>query len=513
MSFSAAPIQKLESLNDSQRQAVRHDAGHLLIIAGPGTGKTHTLTCRIISLISRLKEKQKILAITFTNKAAKEMRDRLLRELPNAENFVTIGTFHCFCLSLLRQYFASNLPAEFTVPNIEEMDELSKELWPSLTNRQRRNLLDKISLWKARDFDQPAFVELLNYNEALRKKGWLDFDDLLLETVRLLNAHQTTRDFIRQKYPLINVDEYQDINAVQHQLLKILAGASGIVTAIGDPHQAIYGFRGSDVKYFTRFTDDFPGAAILTLSENYRSTPNILSASSQIMAGHHLANVAPLTAKIFKEGRLVIHEASTDKAEAEYVVHQIEKMVGGTSMFSQDSGRTDHADTASRGFGDIAVLFRLKSQSILLEQAFNRSGIPYQISQERNYENPEELLVNAFKHSEGNDKVSLMTMHAAKGLEFSVVFIVGCEEDILPLHIAGWETDQDEERRLFYVGLTRAKENLFLVRARKRRLYGEMYETKPSPFLADIEEELKEYEEGEVKARRPKKDDGQLQLF
>jgi len=516
-SFSQRP----DDVNDPQWQAIIHDAGHLLIVAGPGTGKTHTLTRRILSLIPRLKEKQKILAVTFTNKAGKEMRDRLncrisgglVPGLSAGENAVTVGTFHCFCLGLLRQYFASNLPQEFRVPSPEEIKALSKELWPALKDRERRDMLDRISLWKARDFERPSFSELLDFNAGLRSKGWLDFDDLLLETVRSLNAHRETLNFIRRQYPFICVDEYQDINPVQHQLLKILAGPSGTVNAIGDPRQAIYGFRGADVKYFASFEHDFPGAAVMTLSENYRSTQNLLSASNQVMRRHSLVNVPALTAKIYAEGRLMVHEAATDKAEAEYVVHQIEKMVGGTSMFSRDSGRTGPEDTAGRGFGEIAVLFRLNSQLALLEQAFDRSGIPYQISVERNYEDPEELLANAFKHSEGSDKVSLMTLHASKGLEFAAVFIVGCEDDILPLKMRGRDTDKEEERRLFYVGVTRAKEDLWLTRARKRRLYGETRETKPSPFLADIEEELKEYEHIEAKIRRPKKDDGQMQLF
>jgi DNA helicase-2/ATP-dependent DNA helicase PcrA len=502
-------LEKPDDVNDSQWQAIRHETGHLLIVAGPGTGKTHTLTYRILHLLSSLKQGQKVLAVTFTNKAANEMRLRLAKRSAAGEPFYTVGTFHSFCQNFLKQH-----GHDFRVPSFDEIEALMEELEPDLKKGERRRLLEQISLWKAKDFTQSSFPELLAYDVAMRQKGWLDFDDLLLETVKFLTAHREVLTALRQKYPYVFVDEYQDINPIQHKLLKMLIGPAGTgkITAIGDPHQAIYGFRGSSVKFFESFAADFPGATILNLSENYRSGQNIISASSQLIRGQSSLHIPPLTAKIYSQGRLVIHEASTDKAEAEYVVHQIEKMVGGTSMFSKDSGRLDKTDEACHGFGDIAVLFRLNSQRAVLEDAFNRSGIPYHITEEREYENAEETLANAFKHNNDSDKVSLMTLHAAKGLEFGVVFIVGCEEDLLPLNMTGLTTDKAEERRLFYVGVTRAKENLFLVRAARRRLFGKSYETLPSSFLSDIEEELKEYERFEQRVRK-KKDDGQLTLF
>ncbi len=511
-------MERPADINPSQRQAIAHEGGHLLVVAGPGTGKTHTLTHRILRFIPQLNPGQKILAITFTHKAAAQMRDRLSTHVPNLDDVVTAGTFHFFCLELLRGYFYEQVPADFRVASGEEIESVAKDLWPDLKARQRRQKLEKISLWKARDFESPASPETLAFDQKLRERALFDFDDLLLTSARLLKERGDIAARVRSHFPYIFVDEYQDINAIQRQLLKLLVGPDSVITAIGDPNQAIYGFRGSDVGYFASFSRDFPGAATLSLSDNYRSAQNLLSASGQIMAasggGHHF--VPQLTARIYAAGRLVIHEAPTDKAEAEYVIHQIEKMVGGTSMFSQDSGRVRNGEEGQRGFGEIAVLFRLNSQKTLVMEALDRSGIPYQIRAEAASDDPDEMLSQAFKFSsedDGADKVSLMTLHAAKGLEFPVVFIIGCEQNLLPLDLEGMTADREEERRLFYVGMTRAKEGLYLVRTRRRRLYGKIYENQPSPFLADIEEELKEYERVEQKAPRRNRDDEQLRLF
>lgn len=504
----------IADLNPAQKAAVLNGARNLLIIAGPGTGKTHTLIRRIRQFSGQLTAGEKILAITFTNKAAAEMKERLLN-LKVPESCFFAGTFHSFCLNILREYFAANLPADFCVPSAEEIEKFVGELWPKLKAKDRRNLLDEISYRKARDFSLSLVAEAGEYQNALREKSWLDFDDLLSETVKHLSADKNILARIRALYSHIFVDEYQDINPIQHKLLKLLAGENNRLTAIGDPNQSIYGFRGSDVKYFSSFAEDFPGAEVLSLTENYRSALNLLSASSQILGECSPFHVPELTAKIYREGRLIVQRSATDKAEAEYVVHQIEKMMGGTTMFSRDSGRVDNKDAGGRTFGDIAVLFRINSQRAILEQALDRSGIPYQVNRELKYDNPEEILLNAFKvknENQKSDKVSLMTLHAAKGLEFPVVFIIGCEEHLLPLKFEGLTADIGEERRLFYVGFTRAKEVLYLTWAQRRRLFGLKVENGPSLFLADIAEELKEYEKAAEKPFRRKNND-QMMLF
>ncbi|MCR4338063.1 MAG: ATP-dependent helicase [Candidatus Omnitrophica bacterium] len=506
----------MADLNSSQHQAVHHSGQHLLIVAGPGTGKTHTLTQRILHFSQRLKDQERILAITFTNKAAHEMRERVSSQFPQWQDRIVIGTFHYFGLSLLRQYAQRiGISENFKIAAPEDIAEGIKEIWPQWKASQRSEILEQASRWKSVEFQNSPSEEVRQYQECLQKKGWLDFDDLLLNPVNLLKECEDVRKEIQQRYRFIFVDEYQDISPIQHQFLKLLVGPESHLTAIGDPNQAIYGFRGADVKFFESFTEDFPGAQATSLSENYRSSPNLLSASSQIMAQGRSLHVPELTAKIYTEGRLVIHETPTDKAEAEYVVHQIEKMVGGTSMFSHDSGRAEISDSAARSFHDIVVLYRLKAQRRCLEEALNRSGIPYRVTEQING-NPEDLVdpfsFRQFREGDNAEKVSLMTIHASKGLEFSVVFIVGCEEGLIPLDIAGMESDREEERRLFYVGMTRAKEQLFLTRSGRRFLYGKSYENAASPFLADIKEELKEYEKLQ-QLKRKKRNEDQMSLF
>jgi len=642
-------------VNPSQWQAIIHKGSHLLIVAGPGTGKTHTLTYRIAYCIKYLKSEKRILAITFTNKAAEEMYQRLQNHVDSIDRYAKVGTFHYLCLQLLRKYSEhTDLPENFRIATDQEIDMAIKRIASEKKSKKRRQIQEQISFYKSLNFRQtpPDMVE--RYNGILRQYGLLDFDDLLLYTYRLFSAKEDILHEVRETYPFIFVDEYQDINDIQNALLKMLVGDGNVMTAIGDPHQAIYGFRGADVRYFESFTGDFPGAKVLSLADNYRSAQNILSASGQVISKIKSHHVPALTAKMYQEGRLSIHQAATDKAEAEYVVHHIEKMVGGMSMFSQDSGRVQGDEEGVHTFGDIAVLYRLNSQRLALIEAFDHLGIPFQIAgdrslleqpgmaeiitllnlawnisctptmvrrllettiagwhalqgkriveiweaqrrnirledlaclvdQERLFDDSTILLqltqyikeINALRHifqtedyrsaisslkefsvggtllsshkstqehwqkliqlslafdhpdelldyltlqrSEDNlsrsEKVSFMTMHAAKGLEFPVVFLVGCEQNIIPLNLEGLSSNKEEERRLFYVAMTRAKQRLYMIAAKKRFLYGKVYNHPLSEFLTDIEEELKTYEPSSYKPGRRKKDDQQLSLF
>ncbi len=659
------------ALNPSQQKAVTHGRGHLLIVAGPGTGKTHTLTHRIAYVIENLAKPEAVLAITFTNKAAEEMRQRVQKLAgPLAAN-LTLGTFHSFCLSLLRAHHQqAGLPPDFEIIGEEEQRELAKTLWPEKSAAERDKILEAVSRLKASEDEtnDEANAWRQAYDFALRQEGQLDFDDLLLEAIRLLE-HDAVREKTQQRYQWIFVDEYQDINAAQQQLLKRLVHENTVLTAIGDPNQAIYGFRGADVNYFSRFAQDFTNATELRLEENYRSAPTILSASAQVIEAGEERFALPLSPTLFPEGRLTIHAAPTEKAEAEYVVHQIEKMVGGTSMFSQDSGRVERAPDDERTFRDFVVLYRLNALRPALEEALSRSGMPYQIAgdapllnqrgvhelttalrwanaisqptgavkvdpknlakllqfavagigeqtaqraeaffkkmhqveanaldyflrQEQRLAEKQKLALIAFSceldeaarrfatsglveaiqflfnlptwknlmksdekltnnlqrvlglarvHERPNrreaaraffdtlalaggadhfdaraEKIAVMTLHAAKGLEFPVVFILGCEETILPMQWPGLTSTIAEERRLFYVGMTRAKEQLYLLRAKRRPLFGRMLENPPSRFLADIEEQLKAYEKWQAPTRKepkPRGDENQLGLF
>ena len=555
-------------VNASQKKAVEHDGGHLLIVAGPGTGKTHTLIRRIARRAEQLSKEERVLAITFTNKAALEMKERLSALMPALDKVVA-ATFHGFALRFLRQHQRS---PGFTVASPAEIESLLKNNFKDLSQKEIKGFLDEVSGWKSARFDTEVPEKVKGYDQLLRTKNLLDYDDLLLETLKTLKNDRAVLNETRAAYPHIFVDEYQDINRVQHELLKILVGPQNHLTAIGDPNQSIYGFRGSEVRYFESFAGDFKPAHILTLTANYRSAANLLEASIQMIAKNKTFDVPPLVAAMFAEGRLVIYESPTEKAEAEYVVHQIEKMVGGTSMFSHDTRRVGKGEDGQCSFGDIAVLYRLNSQKNILEEAFGRSGIPCQIAGDKNlleqpfvrdilsamkrsapenspvqvlkdiaktapdnkpwkesfqslerlakrFERSEELFDYLIleraedRHEERCERVSLMTLHASKGLEFPVVFIVGCEDNLIPFRRKDRELDEPEERRLFYVGMTRAKTSLYLTHCRRRRLWGEAMENGPSPYLKDIEEKLKSYERAALKKKRPDQEVQQLSLF
>jgi len=293
-------------LNESQWQAVCHQDSHLLITAGPGTGKTHTLTHRIAHLFPSLKPSERILAITFTNKAARQMQERLAA-LGVDQSRVFIGTFHHFCLHLLRVYFEyTALPQDFKVITPEEITGFDKAT------------LERISLMKSSTLAITPDDDFKSYQRYLRQNAWIDFDDILREALQLLENEEILRE-LQSQYRYIFVDEYQDCNIVQNVLLKRLAAEGVLLTAIGDANQSIYGFRGSKVEFFSRFQEDFTGAVIMTLQENYRSAASLLTAAGQVMGG------VQLLAKLQTQGKLIVHQAATDRAEADYVAHQIEK--------------------------------------------------------------------------------------------------------------------------------------------------------------------------------------------
>jgi len=483
-------MDKPSDLNESQWRAVCHTGTHLLITAGPGTGKTHTLTHRIAHLIPSLKSDERMLAITFTNKAARQMEERLIA-LGVGQSSLFIGTFHGFCLKLLRDYFEHTaLPKDFKVALPEEILGFDKAT------------LERVSHLKSTQLAISPDDDFKAYQRFLRQNSWIDFDDILRETLLLLEDEDIASQ-LRTQYRYIFVDEYQDSNIVQNALLKILAREGVLLTAIGDANQSIYGFRGSRVELFHRFQEDFPSAQIMNLQENYRSAPSLLAASGQVMGG------IQLLAKLSTQGKLVVHHAATDRAEADYVAQQIEKLIGGFDM--NTSRRARHS------LGDIAVLYRLNAERHALAKALEYRGIPYQIAQKpqkaQGYSDEDVLGQNEEVLEYNVEKVSLMSLHAAKGLEFPIVFIIGCEDNLLPLNLIDMKGSSQEERRLFYVGMTRAKEHLYLTHAKRRQLFGQMLLQEPSPYLADIAEELKAYEA--AKRHHPKKDPDaqQMKLF
>ncbi|UCF57775.1 MAG: UvrD-helicase domain-containing protein [Deltaproteobacteria bacterium] len=582
----------LDPLNPEQKEAVLHRGGHLIIVAGPGTGKTMTLSHRIANLIqSRQIPPSQILALTFTNKAAREMEERISNLLPEQiDEDVWVSTFHGFCLEVLRNEGESlNLPPSFNVCSELDMPILVRQIISEsgggkrIANRFIKELPHFKMLSVIGDITDPAHKDLLlyfqRYQQKLRKLGMLDLDDLEVETLRLFHQEPKICRKYAERFPKIFVDEYQDTNSIQVALLKtVIQTGSGEICAIGDPDQAIYGFRGANVQNFYRFTEDFPGAKEIKLSRNYRSSQVILDGSSALMGREE-----PLRGVM--EGGDPIRFAScrTQAEEAEMIVEQIEKLMGGTTYFSLDSGRvSSHEDGENFSFGDIAVLFRLNAQGDALQKAVARAGIPFIRSGEKPLinrypvtivwrffqalqypDNPyylqtyldlpdmrslkgEEIL----RHCETNDslkdlidqavtlhefdcssedsaealrrlkeiaesfdgdmesfldalslergidhvgllgdRVALMSLHAAKGLEWPMVFITGCEDGLIPCTLFGTR-DEQEEKRLLYVGMTRARLKLIISYASRRMITGRVLHMKPSPFIHLIPEEF-----------------------
>jgi DNA helicase-2/ATP-dependent DNA helicase PcrA len=573
---SAAPAM-LAQLDDDQRAAAETVDGPLLIIAGPGSGKTRTLTHRIAHLVAECGvAAQNCLAITFTRRAAAEMRERLARLLPTGSDQVAIHTFHSLGLAILRAHAgAAGLQRGFRIASEAERTAALAETL-QISEHKAERLLRAVS--KTKRSQGPARADAADamaaYEQALAVRNWIDFDDLIALAVRALAADVGLAALWRDRFRWISVDEFQDVDELQYRLLKLLAPADGNLCVIGDPNQAIYGFRGADATCFDRFNSDYPAARRVGLARNYRSTGTIVAASSQVMAGRPEQPIAEIVREMHE--RIAIHTASTERAEAELVVKTIEQMIGGHSFFSIDSGRAIGAADEGRAFADFAVLYRTDAQSSALCEAFARSGIPFKANSHRPI--AEEPAVGAILREldgEGGgaalsvrlrsaaarvasqaaapdratidlaarrliaiaepfgpdrasfidalalatdadffdpraDRISLLTLHAAKGLEFPVVFIVGLEDGLLPLH---WGEPDDaalaEERRLFYVGMTRAKDRLILSRARQRAWRGRVRTLAPSPFLNDIESELVRHQQ--TAHRRPQS--RQLQLL
>jgi len=411
------------------------------------------------------------------------------------------------------------------------------------------------------------------YQRELRNRAWLDFDDLIVQPLELLRNNPDLVARCRDRYRWISIDEYQDIDAAQYALVRLLAPADGNLCAIGDPDQAIYGFRGADVGYFQRFEEDFPGARTIRLERNYRSTQTLVDAALQAIAPASLVADRRLTADGQGPERIEIHACSSDRAEAELVVHTIERAMGGSTFFSLDSSRVAGHEGDCHSFDDFAVLYRTESQADALVEALGRSGMPFQrrshqpladdplvqsivramaentsgdASVSERFDEAAQAataceaqpVLNALRGlaaRHGNDmpgflselalgidadlwdpradRISLLTLHAAKGLEFPVVCVGGCEAGVLPLHWgAADEAATAEERRLFFVGMTRARQRLILTHARKRRWRGAVRPMKPSPFLDAIEQRLLDAQQ-HLAAKKPSPFDRQRTLF
>jgi uncharacterized protein (TIGR00375 family) len=565
----------LSNLDADQRRAAEIVEGPLLIIAGPGSGKTRTLTHRIAHLVvGRHIPPSACLAITFTRRAAAEMRERLKALMPSGAQDVAIHTFHSLGLQILRENpAAAGLKPGFRIASERERLALITEVL-DLGERKAESALRVISGLKRMQTLPATDVALIAevYGRTMAARNWVDFDDLIGKAVHVLESDDALAARYRERFFSISVDELQDVDPSQYRLIMLLASPAAKLCLIGDPDQAIYGFRGADATVFERFKQDFPDASVVHLRRNYRSSGTIVRAASQVIMRGSEEPVAEIVNEMHE--RIAIHTAPTERAEAEFVVQTIERLMGGHTLFSIDSGRA-RGGVRNLGFSDFAVLYRTDAQAAALCEALTRSGIPFgkhshstiaelpafhALLRELERAAPASITQDAISAaaSEVNDPevdktslelaagclialaeacghdcqrfgdalalateadfrdpradcVSLLTLHAAKGLEFPVVFIVGLEEGILPLL---WEGDQkgvEEERRLLYVGMTRAMSRLVLSRAERRVWRGRLCSLPPSRFLNDIEVALTEHRRVKLPSRR--RDDRQLTLL
>jgi ATP-dependent DNA helicase UvrD/PcrA len=633
----------LDGLNERQRQAVLATEGPVLVLAGAGTGKTRVITYRIAHLLERRVPASAILAVTFTNKAANVMKDRisaLLRLSGQNAADVWVSTFHSFCARLLRREAGHlGLPRHFAIYDDDDQTSAVKRALLRLgllaEDFPPRSLRAQISHAKnhgvtpdqmradadqARDETRQDTAEVFRvYNAILREASALDFDDLLLRSVDLLREHPEVRAAWSNRFQYLMVDEFQDTNASQEELVRLLAGTRKNVCVVGDEDQSIYGWRGARVGNLKRFTEDFPGAKLIRLEENYRSTQTILDAAAAVVGNNSDRLGKTLQGSIGPGSRVRFYEAQDSVSEAEFVCAEISallrnepdsqvavlyrtgsqsrsfeeilrrlgvrhRVVGGFSFYERAEVRNALAyvrlifhpeddisllrvlNVPPRGIGaaTLSLLdtkaketnqslwgvigsggagtgkrltgalngFRAMLENLqqecrdlppaqLIERVLDRTGYLDWVEQQDNVEHTsradnlrelsnamaeaaeqgqtlEDVLDNAALVADSDEydetiPVSLMTLHSAKGLEFEAVYLAGLEEGLLPhSRSLNSNAELEEERRLFYVGMTRAKRSLLLSRAIYRRSYGEerLRASIPSRFIGEIPGDL-----------------------
>lgn len=500
-------MQFLAELNEQQRRAAEATEGAVLIVAGPGTGKTKTLTARIAYLLEGGAKPAEVAALTFTNKAAREMRERLKGLLGSGARLPKICTFHALGADLLKQ----DGNEKQLVKPAEQQDIIRNLRQPSgfkgVSLRELTLVLSRAKTALQPPADEAVRLLLKRYETALAERDLRDFDDLLTRTYELLRSDST----MRPRYRHVLVDEFQDTSELQYELLKLL-GSTGDLFAIGDPKQSIYSFRGAGAEMFGRFRTDYADAAEIALTKNYRSRPEIVRLANAVFPDS--PRLVPQTTAA---GSVHVLETLNEYSEAAYVLGEIEQGIGGSTMLrAGGDGRHEPRD--------YAVLYRTHQAGKAAQNAFAEAGVPCQVTGEGSpYEQPEvQAIIAGLRVAEspggksaydlarqiaeeqgmaaedltqffgslvqfGTDvsaclqhiddiaeqefydptvnAVTLMTIHASKGLEFAQVFLIAAEEDILPKRNAD---NVDEEKRLFYVAATRAKESLTVLHARTR---------------------------------------------
>ena len=642
----------LANMNPRQKEAVMHTEGPLLLMAGAGSGKTRVLTHRIAYLIEEKNVNPwNILAITFTNKAAREMKERVNQLLGSGGEDVWVSTFHSMCVRILRRDVDQiGYSRNFTIIDTSEQNTLMKRVLKELNIDPKkydpRSILGAISnakneLLTPADYENQQgslFEQIVGrcyalYQKELRNNQCMDFDDLIMNTIRLFKENEDALQFYQRKFHYIHVDEYQDTNHAQYTLVNLLADRFKNLCVVGDADQSIYGWRGANMQNILDFEKDYPDAAVILLEQNYRSTQTILNAANQVIKNNRNRPDKNLWTENRAGEKITYYRGDSERDEARFIVSEMQKQIA-------DKGRK---------FGDFAVLYRTNAQSRVIEEMLLKANVPYtmvggrkfydrkeirdilaylsaianpsdSLSLERiinvpkrgigatsveklrefaslhewsmleaamnvdlanisgkagkelgsfgmmmdqfaqmipylsvteltkeildktgykqdlinqnNLESqsrlenleefltvtqefdkrfeaqneddadaPEEkltvflndlaLLSDVDSYEEESSQVTLMTLHAAKGLEFPVVFLIGLEENIFPLSRALMEESElEEERRLAYVGITRAEEELFLTNAFSRKLYGRTQYNRPSRFVEEIEQDL-----------------------
>ncbi|HSV94952.1 MAG TPA: UvrD-helicase domain-containing protein [Spirochaetia bacterium] len=583
----------LKGLNNEQEKAVSYGSGPLLILAGAGSGKTRVLTYRTAYLIQKMKvEAGKIALLTFTNKAAEEMRQRVKGLGAKMGDLGFAGTFHTFCAKTLREYGSNvRVMPNFVIFDSDDsettMKKVLKELGIDPKESKPAMFLAVISKLKndlvsiseaeatAGDYFRRMVVKVWKaYQEKLTKNNAVDFDDLLVKVVTLLKIDRI-REEINERLEWILVDEYQDTNRAQFELTKQLAGTKQNITAVGDAAQAIYSFRGADYRNLVLFQTEYPKAAMVSLPMNYRSTQNILDTAYGVIS--HNTTHPTLHLKTTEDtGEMVdFFEAGDEREEAKYVVEQGRKisekgelaavlyrtnaqsrafedelmrrdipykLVGGLRFYNRaeikdlvaylrvlnnpeeeiSRGRIEklgkrRAEVFDRWLEKKTEKDKRGNPGQLLEEIIHTVGFLDRFDERdeedvARIENINELLAVAsdfvtvekflesaalseseIKQHRSSAKITLMTVHAAKGLEFENVFVVGLEEGLFPHSrsmLSGEKEEIEEERRLIYVAMTRAKKKLTLSWARNRLVFGGRHSSIPSRFLSEIPEKL-----------------------
>ena len=635
-----------DTLNDRQCEAVKHTEGPLLITAGAGSGKTKVLTCRIAHLLELGVAPYRILAITFTNKAAKEMKERVTNLVGAQADSIWLSTFHSFCAKLLRFEVDGfhGYTRNFTIYDSSDQLVLVKDCLKKLNLDDKqfmpRSVLGTISSAKNVLMDAKAFAAKASdfyeqkvadvyalYQEKLRENNAVDFDDLLFLAVRLLQEKEEVREKYQSRFQYILVDEYQDTNHAQYALTKILAARWRNICVVGDADQSIYAWRGADIRNIIDFTRDYPDAASIKLEQNYRSTKTILHAANAVIDNNESRPKKTLWTENPAGNKIIHYQAQTEHDEADYIAgviynrHEIshepygvmailfrtnaqsrvleEKlmryaipytMVGGTKFYDrkeikdvlaylrllynpEDSlsltriinvpkrnigattmehvaayaeeqgislfealSSTDEIPVTKRARTSLenfaAMIFDLlndiegKDVLSLIETVIKQTGYGDMLDKEAEHDpqgesrkenvgeflsvakdymdsnpdgNLQDFLENVALVSDVDDfessdsKVTLMTLHAAKGLEFPVVFLTGLDEGLFPHSRTLLDPSQvEEERRLAYVGITRAERQLYVTNATTRTMYGRISAYMPSRFLAEIPPQLME---------------------